>query len=92
MDDIKSGMGILSLWLSINEMVLNTLFNNQGAQFVMQYDKIQQSYQEQLIKAGVCPQKAEQAAKSLSIEELALIGEIWLDWGSLFTQAQISIS
>jgi hypothetical protein len=58
----------------------------------MQYESIQQSYQAQLVKAGVSPQKAEQAAKSLSLEELQLIGEIWQDWGNLFAQTQLSVS
>ncbi len=58
----------------------------------MQYESIQQSYQVQLFKAGVSPQKAKQAAKSLSLEEFQLIGEIWQDWGSLFAQTQLSVS
>lgn len=58
----------------------------------MQYEKLQKSYQEHLVKAGVCPQKAEQAASSLSIQELQIISEIWTDWGSLLSQGQMRLS
>ncbi len=56
----------------------------------MQCDQLKQSYQEQLIKAGVSPQRAAKAASVLTFEELQLIGEIWLDWGSFFAQAEVS--
>lgn len=49
----------------------------------MTCEKLQQSYQQQLVKAGVSQQKAEQAAKTLSVQELQIIGEIWQDWGKV---------
>ncbi|MDJ0845703.1 hypothetical protein [Crocosphaera sp.] len=49
----------------------------------MTCDQLQQSYQQQLVKAGVSQQKAEQAAKTLSVQELQIIGEIWQDWGKV---------
>ncbi|MGK7931581.1 MAG: hypothetical protein AB4041_09125 [Microcystaceae cyanobacterium] len=58
----------------------------------MQCDQLKQSYQEQLIKAGVPPQRAAKAASALTLEELQLIGEIWLDWGSFFAQAEATLS
>lgn len=48
--------------------------------------KLNQFYQEQLVKAGVSPFKAEQAAKVLTLEELKLIGEIWDDWGAILAK------
>lgn len=48
--------------------------------------KLNQFYQEQLVKAGVSPFKAEQAAKILTLEELKLIGEIWDDWGAILAK------
>ncbi|MGK7944835.1 MAG: hypothetical protein AB4058_10245 [Microcystaceae cyanobacterium] len=59
---------------------------------MIQYDQLKQSYQEQLIKAGVSPQRAAKAASVLTLEELELIAEIWLDWGCFFSQAEVSIS
>lgn len=52
----------------------------------MNFDRLKQSYVEQLVKAGVEPQKAEQAAKTLNIEELKLIGLIWPEWAAVFYQ------
>lgn len=49
----------------------------------MTCDQLQKSYQQQLVKAGVSQQKAEQAAKTLSVQELQIIGEIWQDWGKV---------
>ena len=56
----------------------------------MNFNKLQQSYQEQLIKAGVSQHRAEQAAKTLSITELKLISEIWEDWGHVVSSATVS--
>ncbi len=53
----------------------------------MECNKLQQSYQEQLVKAGVSQQRAEQAARTLSIRELQLISEIWEDWGNVVSSA-----
>jgi hypothetical protein len=58
----------------------------------MTYDKLQQSYQEHLIKAGVSQQKAEQAARTLSIKELQLISEIWEDWGNVLAHNKAQAS
>lgn len=49
----------------------------------MTCEQLQQSYQKQLIKAGVSQHKAEQAASTLSLRELQIIGEIWQDWGDV---------
>lgn len=49
----------------------------------MTCEKLQESYQEHLVKAGVSPQKAEQAAKALSLQQLQIISEIWEDWGNV---------
>jgi hypothetical protein len=46
--------------------------------------RLKQSYQEQLIRAGVSPQKAAQAAQALTVEDLQLISEIWPEWASVF--------
>jgi hypothetical protein len=43
-------------------------------------DQLQGSYRNELIRAGVSPQKAEQAAKTMSNQDLMLIGEIWGQW------------
>jgi hypothetical protein len=48
---------------------------------------LQHSYREELIKAGVCPQKAEQAAMSMSSEELMMIAEIWVQWAVVLAQS-----
>ncbi|ACK67780.1 hypothetical protein PCC8801_3830 [Rippkaea orientalis PCC 8801] len=53
----------------------------------MKCNKLQQSYQEHLVKAGVSRQKAEQAARTLSLQELQLISEIWEDWGNVVARA-----
>ncbi|WP_181280529.1 hypothetical protein [Aphanothece hegewaldii] len=46
----------------------------------IEFTNLQQSYYNELIKVGVCPQKAEQAAMSMSSEELMMIAEIWIQW------------
>ncbi|MDJ0582734.1 MAG: hypothetical protein AB4060_14900 [Crocosphaera sp.] len=49
----------------------------------MTCEQLQKSYQQQLVKAGVCQKKAEQAAKTLTVQQLQIIGEIWQDWGKV---------
>lgn len=46
----------------------------------LEFTNLQQSYYHELIKAGVCPKKAQQAAMSMSNEELKMIAEIWIQW------------
>ncbi|MEA5511273.1 hypothetical protein VB715_15985 [Crocosphaera sp. UHCC 0190] len=53
----------------------------------MTCDQLQQSYQQQLVKAGVSQQKAEQAARALSLKELEIISEIWEDWGNVVARS-----
>ncbi|MGF1482179.1 MAG: hypothetical protein ACFB4I_22325 [Cyanophyceae cyanobacterium] len=55
----------------------------------MNSERLKQFYQEQLVKVGVEPQKAEQAAGSLTKDELGLIGEVWLGFTSTFSFYQI---
>jgi lipopolysaccharide/colanic/teichoic acid biosynthesis glycosyltransferase len=50
--------------------------------------RLKQSYQEQLVKVGVHPLKAEQAAKTLSVEELSLISDIWPEWATIFSKTE----
>lgn len=57
----------------------------------MKIEKLKQSYQEQLVKAGVEAYRAEQAAKVLTIEQLQLIGEIWPKWASNLTLSTRSV-
>lgn len=54
----------------------------------MKTEKLEQSYKDQLVKAGVDFHRAEQAAKILSREELKLIGEIWPEWAAVFFLAE----
>lgn len=56
----------------------------------MKIDTLKQSYKEQLIKAGVEPQKAVQAAEKITREELNLIGEIWADWAKASRHIELS--
>jgi hypothetical protein len=49
----------------------------------MTCEQLQQSYQQQLVKVGVSEEKAEQAARALSLKELQIISEIWEDWGNI---------
>lgn len=44
------------------------------------------SYREELIKAGVSPQKAEQAAQAVTSQELFMIGEIWGQWATILSR------
>jgi hypothetical protein len=43
-------------------------------------------YYKELIKAGVEPQKAEQAARNMTEKELLLIAEIWENWADVIEQ------
>jgi len=54
----------------------------------MKTGKLGQSYRDELIKAGVESHRAEQAAKSLTWEQLMLISEIWLEWTPPFSQVE----
>lgn len=54
----------------------------------MKTEKLEQSYKDQLVKAGVDFQRAEQAAKNLTWEQLQLISEIWLEWAPAFSQVE----
>jgi hypothetical protein len=54
----------------------------------MKTEKLEQSYKDQLIKAGVDNDRASQAAKILSRDELQLISEIWPEWAEVFSQAE----
>jgi hypothetical protein len=53
-------------------------------------DTLKQSYKEQLIKAGVEPHKALQAAEKVTREELNLIGEIWTEWANAARCVELS--
>lgn len=57
----------------------------------MKTEKLEQSYKNQLVKAGVAPPRAEQAAKILTSEQLQLISEIWPEWAATFSQAKFKI-
>lgn len=48
--------------------------------------ELKQSYQQQLITMGVSHKKAEKAAQKLTLKDLQLIAEIWIDWGDIFVQ------
>lgn len=50
--------------------------------------RMKQSYREQLVKVGVHPLKAEQAAKTLSAQELQMIGDIWPEWATIFAKTE----
>ncbi len=54
----------------------------------MKTEALEQSYKEQLVRVGVDPQRAEQAAKLLTREELKLISEIWPGWAAVFPHAE----
>jgi len=54
----------------------------------MTTEKLKQSYKEQLVRVGVDPHKAEQAAKLLTGEELQMISEIWPGWAAVFPQVE----
>ena len=44
---------------------------------------LKEKYKSQLIKVGVPLFKAEQAAQTLTLEQLKIIGEIWPDWAKI---------
>jgi LDH2 family malate/lactate/ureidoglycolate dehydrogenase len=52
----------------------------------MTCEQLQQSYQQHLVKAGVSEQKAEQAARTLNLQQLQIISEIWQDWGKVVSR------
>lgn len=54
----------------------------------MKAEMLKQSYQHQLVKAGVDFYKAEQAARTLTWKELQLISDIWPEWAAVFSQSQ----
>lgn len=55
----------------------------------MKAEMLKQSYQHQLVKAGVDFHKAEQAARMLTWKDLQLISDIWLEWAAAFSQARV---
>ncbi len=50
---------------------------------MMELSQLQHSYYQQLLKAGVAEDRAFQAARSLSREQLQIISEIWSDWSKV---------
>jgi hypothetical protein len=50
------------------------------------FNYLRYSYRDELIKAGVPPEKAEQAARSITTQELILIGEIWGQWATILSR------
>jgi hypothetical protein len=50
------------------------------------FNYLRYSYRDELIKAGVPPAKAEQAARSITTQELILIGEIWGQWAAILSR------
>lgn len=57
-------------------------------QVVLKINKLQQAYMDQLLKAGVDFQRAEQAAIGVTREELLLICEIWPEWAIAFSRTE----
>lgn len=57
----------------------------------MEINKFIKSYQEQLIKAGVEPIKAEIASKNLDRDKLRIISEIWSDWALVYTMLEANL-
>ena len=55
----------------------------------MKTEKLKQSYKDQLVKVGVDPHRAENAANVLTSEQLQLIGEIWPEWTTVFLQTEV---
>lgn len=54
-------------------------------------NQLEHFYRNELIKAGVDPNKATQAAKTMTEKELLLIGEIWEQWGNVLAKSQESV-
>ncbi len=50
----------------------------------MKTNRLKQLYRQHLIRFGVEPQKAEQAANTLTEKELLFIAQIWPDWSTAF--------
>ncbi len=48
----------------------------------MEINYLKQLYQQYLVRFGVEPQKAEQAANILTEQELLLIAQIWPEWST----------
>lgn len=57
----------------------------------MNFESLQELFQNQLVKVGVETNKAERAAKTLSVDELRLIGDIWPEWADIFSKNQDTI-
>ena len=57
----------------------------------MEANKLRQSYKDELIKVGVEPYRAEQAAQTLTRDELQMIGDIWSEWAALFYKIEREI-
>lgn len=54
----------------------------------MEIEKLKQSYKDHLVKAGVNFDRAEQAVKNLTREELQLIQDIWPGWIVVFPRTE----
>ena len=52
-------------------------------QQILKTEKLEQSYKDQLVKVGVDFQRAEQASKVLTSEQLLLVSEIWPEWATV---------
>lgn len=50
--------------------------------------RLKKSYQKQLVRAGVPPQRARQAAASLTVEQLKLISDIWPEWAIIYSNTK----
>lgn len=58
----------------------------------MKTETLKHFYKDRLVKAGVAPQRAEQAAQMLTDEQLQLISDIWPEWAATFTPTKDKIS
>lgn len=54
-------------------------------------NQLEHSYCHELIKAGVDPNKAAQAAKRMTETELLLIAEIWEQWADVLAQSRTGL-
>ncbi len=54
---------------------------------VLDSHTLQSCYTKELIKAGVKPQKAQEAAVAMTSQELLMIGDIWPQWAAVLTGA-----
>lgn len=57
----------------------------------MKTEKLEQSYKEQLIRTGVDPHRAAQAAKTLTWDELQFISDIWPEWAATCSRTEREI-